>query len=847
MRTEPMTGEGKTRFFHNKKGKVITVIVAALAVLIVTGLVFAQWFISKSHPDLDGAVVQAPVSAEVKVIRDDRGVAQIKAGKMEDLFFTQGYVMAQDRLFQMDMTRRLAGGRLAEVVGEAALDSDKFFRTYGMHRSADGLIAEFNSETASMVDAFASGVNAYINEAFENNEQPLEFRILDYKPEPWTAEDTAIAVKYMGYTLTGNFRQELENYQLVKMFGEEAVHLFPEYHISDDFPVIDGESGGSARKNRIDAALSAYAPLANEPVFKPEDFNKITAFAPDEWNGSNNWAISGEYTDSGYPLIADDPHLGLAIPSVWYQTHLELEDDFHSIGVTVPGIPGVVLGHNGHVSWGVTSLAADYEDIFLEQVNPENPNEYLFDSEWEEAELIEEEIYIDGKDRPYIHRVEVTRNGPIMNKVTEDGPYQAFSLRWSGMEPGGELNGILRLNRSTDANEFMDGLDGFVTPGLSWVFADTDGNIGFRGQALIPVRPQSDGRFPVPGWDPDYQWDGFIPAEDLPEIMNPDSGYIVTANNKPAGEDYEYDIGRSFYPYRAVRLTEIIEEQLASGKPFTLEDMGKMQSDFKNTQARDLLPLLVEAVETWDPSSHSAENLEGKELGPLSETELETLELLKDWDFIESTDSPEALVWQLWYSSLPQHLFHRYLDIELSNSLTIHRVITEAAQHEDSLIFGFLEEDWHVPFPKAARETFYEAVEMAKELQGNQPGSWAWGERHQLEFDHPLGSVWPLQLFFNLGSWETGGSGATPGAMGYDTETGITNHAAGWRFIGDLSSVNGFFDVMVPGQSGQWRSPHYDDQIDTWVEGGYYPMIYDKAERNDMNRVVFIPEEAGAE
>lgn len=840
---EPIITQQKPKFFKRTWVKIVYWTLGILAVVVVTGVLFANWFISKSHPELNDSVIEAQVSTKVDVIRDTRGVAKIQATNAEDLFYTQGYVMAQDRLFQMDMTRRLAGGRLSEVVGDAALESDKFFRTYGMHRATDDLIAEFNEETTIMVEAFAAGVTDYINDSFENGEKPLEFRILGYEPEPWTPQDTAIAVKYMGYTLTGNFGQELENYQLVKLFGEDAVHLFPEYDIDDEFPTIyDHETGEVTFKENNNAAVSAYLEENSNDFFSKKSLEDLISFAPNESNGSNNWAIAGEHTESGSPLIADDPHLGLAIPSVWYQTQLNLEDDFHSIGVTVPGIPGVVLGHNGHVGWGVTSLSADYEDVFLEQVNPENPNEYLYDDEWEEATVIHEEIYIDGEEEPIIHPVELTRNGPVMNKVSDEGPYQAFSLKWSGLEAGQELNGILRLNRSTNADEFLDGLEGFVTPGLSWVFADTDGNIGYRGQALLPIRQQSDGRFPVPGWDPAYQWDGFVPTDELPTVINPESGYVITANQKPVGDDYPYEIGRSFFPYRGVRLKELIESHIADEEDITLEDMGRMQLDFTNTNARALLPYMLTAIEQWEEEVHTAESIDGEVLGELDEIEQSVLESLRQWDFVEGVDSSDALVWQVWYESLPENLFERYLNIELSSHLRTHKVLMEAAEHDDQTLFAFLDEEWHQPFPKVARETFYDAVQKVKELQGDDPQDWRWGDWHAMEINHPLGSVWPLDLLLNLGSWEVGGSGFTPGAASYNDETGVANHGAGWRFIGDLSSQDAFYDVMIPGQSGQWRSPHYDDQIETWVNGEYTQMIYNKNKESDLNHVEFIPQ-----
>ncbi|NJP37781.1 penicillin acylase family protein [Alkalicoccus luteus] len=829
----------KKPFFQRRYVRVGIIMLLTMCSLLLAGLLFIWWFSAQSHPQLDGETIEAPLTAEVEVIRDSRGVAKIQADELEDLFYTQGYVMAQDRLFQMDMTRRLAGGRLAEVIGEDALESDKYFRSYGMHRAVDGIIEQFDDETERMVDAFAAGVTGYIDDAFEAGEQPLEFRILGYRPDEWTAEDTAIAVKYMGYTLTGNFRDELTHYELVRRFGAEAEAMFPDYAAVDEFPVI----GDGLPEPSESTAVAAYEELTKEQagIVEP-DLEELSAFLPEPWNGSNNWVIGGEWTESGAPLIGDDPHLDLAVPSVWYQTHLELTGDFHSIGVTVPGIPGVVLGHNGEVAWGVTSLSADYEDVFLEQVNPENPNEYLYDGEWEEAERHYEEIHIDDEPEPYVHYVDETRNGPVMNRVIEEGPYQAYSLRWSGLEPGEELDGILRVNRAETAEEFAAGLEGFVTPGLGWVFADTDGNFGWQGQALLPVRQNGDGMFPVPGWDPDFQWDGFLEPDELPGEMNPEQGYVMTANHMPVDEDFDYEIGRSYFPYRGLRLEEMIAEQQASGDPFTLETMREMQTDVVNTQAEMLVPLMTEAVRDWDAELHGGTDLEGEILDELSDLEEEALEQLEQWDYLEDVDSSGALIWHLWYEGLPQTLFERYLQVEVTNHVSRHRVIADAAETE--VVFAYLDERYQVPFAQAARETFFEAVQQAEELQGGNASSWRWGDWHQVEIAHPLGAVWPLNHLLNVNGGEMGGSGFTPGASSFDEETGIANHGAGWRFIGDLASTDRFYDVNIPGQSGQWRSPHYEDQMTIWTEGEFEEMIYNKEEAEDMNRVRFVPEGA---
>ncbi|PYZ98990.1 penicillin acylase family protein [Alteribacter lacisalsi] len=823
MEREIGTQPAQAPFIKRKWVKVLVIAAGILVFLLVIGAGTAYWFVTKSHPVMEGEKTLAGLNEEVTVVRDARGVAQITSGDLEDLFYVQGYVTAQDRLFQMDMTRRLAEGRLSEVVGDAALDSDRFFRTYGMHRYTEDMLTLLDEEAAQMVEAYAAGVTAYKREAFESGTQPLEFTVLGYEPADWTPADTALVIKYMGYTLSGNHRNEIENYQLVQELGDDARFLFPEYHIDNHFPTI---------YEQIDV---------EDMPFDGEALGRLKAFAPPEYNGSNNWAISGEHTESGFPIVADDPHLGMDIPSVWYQTNLELEGDFHSIGVTVPGVPGVVLGHNEHLAWGVTSMSVDQEDLFLEEAHPEEQHTYRYDNGWEKAEVIEEIIQVDGED-PLVEQVVVTRNGPIMSHlfhdeeedeepvVSPDAPYHAMSLRWSGREAGEELNGVLRLSRATNVDEFMEGLDGFVNPALSWVFADTEGNIAYRGQGRLPVRQNGDGLLPVPGWDPDYQWDGFISTDELPQVVNPAEGYIMTANNKPVDDEYPYEIGRSFYPYRAERLKEMIDDQMAAGEPFTMDQSQAMQLDFTNTQARSFVPLLVEAVESVD--------------GELSGLEQEALDMLRKWDYVETVDSPEALLWHQWYNQFGEEMFERIVDFEYSSALVIHHTIHEAAEDAEGMMFGFLEELYQRDFGSFSRETFIRAVEKSEELQGSDPKAWRWGEWHAMTVRHPLSGVWPLNHLYDVGPYEVGGSGATPGAHSYNAETGRVNHGAGWRFVADLSFEEPARDILNPGQSGQVLSSHYSDQVDTWVEGGLYPMLKNVdpgGEEANVKR--FLPEE----
>lgn len=825
MNGTPVTMPTRTK----QRRKILKWVACPLAVvlfLVAVASLGGYWYVTRSLPATKGEKSVSELHQPVAVIRDSRGVAKIVAADLEDLFTIQGYTVAQDRLFQMDLTRRAASGTISEVVGETALEMDRFFRVYGMHRMTEGMAAKLDVETRKAVDAYVRGVNMYIEESFGANKQPMEFKVLGYQPKPWTIDDTFLVIKYMGYMLAGNYNEELLHYHLLKTLGEDGKALLPYY----------------------DEALFPTIYHHNESPFSKQALDRLAAFAPPPHNGSNNWVISGKLSESGFPLIGNDPHLELAIPGIWYQTHLQLKGDFQAVGVTVPGVPGVVLGHNEQMAWGVTSLMADTQDLFLERVHPEKPSFYRFGDKWEEAERIKEVIAVkDGE--PHVEWVEVTRNGPIVNKVVKkEGPYQAISLAWSGREPGSELNAMLQFLRAKDVHEFSDSLDGFVTPALNWVFADRDGNIAYRGQGLIPIRKKGDGSLPVPGWDPRYQWAGFIPDRELPQVINPEKGYVITANNKPVDDDYPYVINRNFHPYRAERLTEIVEEAIAADKKITVDTMREMQVDFTNTQARALLPHVLSALKANKKQ--------------LSSSEQEAVVLLEGWDFVESASSPEALIWHLWYDRFMDAVEER-LGKRLISSLVVHRLMTEAERPafiklwnggysagagakgqssvsaSDTSVAASARKEQS--FQTVALQAFQAAVAQAVDLQGKDPQKWAWGRWHRLELKHPLGVVKPLNLLFNRGSWSLGGSSATPGANGYDLETGVVNHGGGWRMAGDLARMDTFYDMLLPGQSGQVFSPYYDDQLNDWVAGKLQPMVWETEKEPQAETILYKP------
>lgn len=565
-------------------------------VLVTLGIVmFENAYINRSLPQTKGELSVPGLLAEVKVVRDENGVPHITAKNEHDLFFAQGFVQAQDRLFQMDLSRRQASGQLSEVIGEAAVKRDKFFRTLGLRRAAKASYDAYNEEAKKVLQAFANGVNAYIELAKQEGRLPIEFRLLGYEPKPWTPIDSLTIGKYMAFDLGGHWQGQAFRYWALKNLPKEkAYDLFPSY--PKDAPTI----------------VQAYkdVQLSVEKAF-------ASAVIPREWNGSNNWVVSGKKTKSGKPLLANDPHLSLSTPSIWYQMHLQAPT-LNVSGVIFSGIPGIILGHNEHVAWGVTNTGPDVQDLYIEKRNPANKRQFLYNGKWEDARVVKEPIKVKGgKTIPY--KVTITRHGPVISDFAYKDDNMAFSLCWTALDPSTELQAILEMNKATNWQQFEKALEHFHVPTQNFVFAAKDGTIAYKANGKIPVRKKGDGLLPVPGWTDEYEWIGFIPFDRLPRVVNPKEGFIATANNKVIGNHYPYHISHHWaQPYRYMRIAQVLE----SKNNLTIEDMKKLQMDQTNLWAKEFVPVLVQAVA-------------GK---PLSKIERKALDELRNWDYVDRKD-----------------------------------------------------------------------------------------------------------------------------------------------------------------------------------------------------------------
>lgn len=754
-----------------KIGKWIAWIVGGIALILLAVVIFLNAYLSKSEPQIEGNMAVDVLDKEVTVTRDEQGVPHISAKSDADLYRAQGFVQAQDRMFQMDLARRQASGRLSEVVGATAVTTDQFFRTFSLREAAKDSWAGYDEDAKQVLSWYAEGVNAYMEQASEQGKLSFEFKLLGYEPESWTEVDSLTIGKFMAYDLGGNWSSlAVRHWALGNYPEDKARELFITY--PEDKPAI------------IAANLENQVTVAGQ--FDP-------TVIPNEFNGSNNWVVSGDKTKSGLPLLADDPHLGLSTPSIWYQMHLQSPEQNVS-GVIFAGIPGIILGHNDEIAWGVTNVGPDVQDLYIETPNPENPTQFKYEGKWEQAEVRNEPIKVkDGETVDF--EVVVTRHGPIVSNVMfdEEEPTAQFSMQWTALEPTRELQAVLNMNKASNWDEFETALEDFHAPAQNFVFAGKDGTIAYKANGRIPIRKSGDAQLPVPGDSEEYGWQGYVPYDELPTVVNPDEGYIATANNQVVDNSYPYHI-TDFWAqsYRYERIAEVLEE----GDDFTKEDMMALQMDQHNLQAREFLKEMVASVENMDKENKYDD----------------ITDMLKKWDQVDSVDAAAPLVFHKWIKQLPATLFKDQMPKDIYDLLAGKGNITDAMMRES---FQNQEGAWvkeQGGVDKWMMDSFETAVTSITEEFGKNSDDWKWGDYHQLTFDHPLAGASPIFAYFlNPSHVPIGGSNITVQAAGFAAD-GSVDHGASWRFVADMKDLSSAHHIVGPGQSGHMKSKWFHNQ-----------------------------------
>ena len=828
----------------------------ALVVLAAAGAAGGYLWLRGSLPEIDGERAASGLAAPVEVVRDRHGVPHVFARTEEDALFALGYVHAQDRLWQMEMNRRIGAGRLAEVLGAPALDTDRLLRVLGLHRRAEATLAHLSPRARRRIDAYVNGVNAWMKG--RTGPLPPEFLVLGFDPEPWTAADTVVWARVMALDLGREWTRDLMRLRMSRFLDPDRIlDFYPPYH--DDQPrgvELPAPSPDSAAGPPEEAPgrASARASASKEYAFGPARGPFTTGTPPGRRQsasapagfllrprsghpGSNSWVVNGERSATGKPLLANDPHLGLTVPSVWYFAHLAWPGR-DLVGATFPGMPVVVLGHNGRAAWGFTNTGADTQDLFLEKLDPEDSARYLTPDGYRRFEVRREVIEVkDGDDA--VVEVRESRHGPVLDDgsaaaARASPPGHVLALAWTALRDDDlTLEAGLGLPEARDWESFVANLRNFHSPPQNISYADVDGNIGFLVPGRIPIRPgrapggARPGTVPRPGWTGEHDWLGFVPFDALPRTHNPPGGAVVTANHAVTGDDHPHPLTFEWAAgFRAAR----IMERLAARPRHDAESFGALQQDRVSAFARALLPRLrgVTLGEEAPPLVRRAHGL------------------LDDWDGDMDPDRPEPLVFQAWIWA-----FGRLVTADELGS-----VQREAWGRKGAFIRRILEsrELWCDDTGTAAVESCDEmlaralarAVARIAERQGDDPTDWRWGREHSALGEHrPLGSS-PLAPLFNLRGPAPGGI-YTVNAFEFspldDEEPFVARDGPSLRAVYDLSDLDRSLFIHSTGQSGNVLSPLYDNFEEAWREGGYVtiPTRREAFEAGALGRLRLVP------
>lgn len=784
------------------------------------------WYYQASRgslPQTSGVLSVAGLRNPVEVRRDARGVPHIKAQTMDDLFLAQGYVTAQDRLFQMDLVRRDAAGELAEVFGVVAVPRDRSQRRYGFRSVVEQAYASMEPDITAQLDAYARGVNAFIEQ--RRGSLPLEFRILGYEPRPWSPLDTLLIGKAMALTLNNSWEKDIMRADFAAMDKDIYRDLFIERSAYDVVLFGNDQTAAPAQDTRPPAAANANRAVSRVR----EDFSGVPTPIHDDPRaefvaGSNNWVVAGSHTASGKPLLANDPHLPISVPPIWYVSHLTCPaTGFDVAGVTFPGSPGIVIGHNGRIAWGVTNFEPDVQDLYAETFDASGTS-YQVGNEWIKADTRTETILVRTSFVGFNHeredlQVQTTRHGPI---VRESGA-RRFALRWTALDPTSEMPAFFYLNRATNWDDFRNALRKYPGPMQNFVYADVDGNIGYTGAGNVPVRATGTGETPNDGASGEGEWQGYVPFENLPMLFNPAAGFIATANQRITGtsvpEFYAHDW---FPPFRARRIVDLLDKR----DGLTGADMSAIQNDIYSYPdailARETLAIADERIAANDPAAAEWAEIRTR---------------LTGFDGNLTTDSTAAAI----LVTMRARLYERVVSSALGKdyeeyhwynrgSLEVWLIETRPGRWLPAGV-----ETWDRVFLDAYRA----AKKRLEDRFGSDASTWRYGRLNVFAFNHPLSKLPGLAWVLNLPERELDGSQSCVRAIG-----ATNSWAPSMRIVSDLSDFDRTTLVISSGQSGQNASSHYADQVDAWSEGRtfVFPFTDTAVDAASVERLTLTPQ-----
>lgn len=837
-------------------------LVGALIVSALTAVVIAR----QPLPQVDGELELAGLDSSVTVVRDEHGIPQLYGDSVADLMRGQGFVHAQERFFEMDVRRHVTSGRLSEMFGKTTLETDTFIRTLGWREVAERELALLDPDTRNAFEAYADGVNAYLDQR-ATSDLGLEYTVLratglDYEPEPWSTADSLAWLKAMAWDLRGNMTDEIDRVlSLSENSPERVADLYPEYDGRRFAPIVgrgavvdgvfDQDATGGTRLPQRPAYLASDDAVATLGRLREGLSRLPSLLGRGDGIGSNSWVVDGEHSATGQPLLANDPHLGVTVPGIWMQMGMHCRTvsadcPLDVAGFTFSGLPGVVIGHNADIAWGFTNLSPDVSDLYLEKVEGDT---------WRQGGVVRplrmrrETIEVHGGDDVEI-TVRSTAHGPLLSDVSDDfvevgelavpdhpgardGDY-AVSLAWTALQPQPTADAILALNFASDWDEFREAAASFAVPSQNLVYADREGHIGYQAPGRIPIRQSgNDGYLPAEGWRLDDDWTGeYVPFDGLPSVLDPEEGFIVTANQQVIGGDYPYFLTRDWDSgYRAQRIRELLERE----GELSVAEMASLQLDDRNPMAATLVPRLLEQEL---PEGYYSDGQR----------------LLTDWDFTQPADSAAAAYYNVVWRNLLALTFHDELPSAAWPDgggrwmLAVEELLKQPGNPwwDNRATEGDLELRDDI-----LRTAMIDARDELTRIEARNPDDWDWGHLHQLDLVHQtLGTsgVGAVEWLFNRGDWKVGGGGSLVNATSWDAREGYTVTAApSMRMVVSLADLDDSRWINLTGVSGHPASPHYTDQTELWVEGETLPWAFssDAVEAAAEDTLTLVPAPTG--
>ena len=742
------------------------------------------------------------LSDSVHVYYDEHRIPHIFATSNEDLYFAQGYITARDRLWQMEFQTYAAAGRLSEIIGEQTLQYDRYQRRIGMGYAAEQALESMLADpgTAAAVKSYTAGVNAYIGQ-LSPGQYPLEYKILNYTPEKWTPLKTALLLKYMTYTLAGN-NADLRMSNTRAYFGDAFIKEVLDTKVELTDPTIPASTTWE------------FEPLTRstpDSFFVPSTVQNVQPFQPDPNNGSNNWAVSGSKTASGYPILANDPHLNMSQPSIWYVVQLHGPNQ-NVMGATLPGAPAVAVGFNKNIAWGTTNVGADVWDWYEIQFRDSTLAEYRYDGQWQSSQKRIEEIKIKGQEA-FVDTVTYTHHGPVTQsfegeKMRSNIP-KYHAMRWIAYEKSNELKYFFKVNRAKNYQDYREALKHYSSPAQNWVFADSS-NIAITVTGKYPLKWQDQGRYIGDGSDPKYDWQGWIPFEQIPFIKNPERGFVSSANQDPTGDSYPYYLDDEFAPFERGHR---INDRLDSLQNITPQDMQQLQMDTYSYHAETALPILFDNLDT----------------DTLSETAQRAYQSLQKWNLENKGEAIAPSLFAYWWDAFYEALWvDEYNSTDLPLEWPARDETVQLVKSDTSLKWI---DDINTPQPETlsnlVNRSFYAAIEELENDFGPYGDDWKWGFVNDTDINHvaQIPGLGRTDIF-------TDGAGESINAV-------RGSHGPSWRMVVQLGPEIKAWGVYPGGQSGNPGSPFYDNMIDDWNNGELYPLWFMKEQPAESDSVAY--------